>query len=194
MIELKNIEPSKNGTIFHSSQQDDNDIEDAITFALQVISIITALLSILWGAVSLKRNRDQDSDGEDEEIYWGPMEYICDMSWNTLCISSRVITLALFAAREKYWFAGILTVHIIIALIAYLYRTYQIAYYEAIFEMVLISVPCAISSIFNISLTYVPGLRTYKINVSYWSIIMIENIILSNGERRFSCNTDPRWT
>ena len=124
VTEFDNIEPSKNGTIFNNSQKYDN----AVTFALQVISIITALLSMLWGAVSLKRSRDQDSDGEDEEMYWGPMEYICDMLWNTLCISSQVITLALFASREKYWFAGVLTVHVIVALIAYLYRTYQIAY------------------------------------------------------------------
>ena len=168
----------RNGTDFTNEKEDDNDIKDAITFALQVLVIITALLSISWGAVRLKRSRDQDDDGEDEEVYWGALDYICDMTWNVLCISSRVITLALFASSEKYWFAGIMTAHIAIALVIYLYLTYKIEYYEVIFEMVLISVPCTISAIFNISLTYVPRLRTYKIYLCYWIMILIENTIL----------------
>ncbi len=175
-------ETRENGTTSNIKPVDENNFDDIVTFALQVLVIVTALLSISWGAVSLKIGEEQDNNGKRIlERYWGPVDYVCDMTWNLLCISSRVITLALFASSERYWFAGIIITHSFIALLIYVLlirNTEEYRSYNTKFGSAAKCISLAISSIFNISLAYEESLRTYRIYVYYWIVMMVQNTIL----------------
>ncbi len=171
-------EAYENITVSNNYDTDENNIEDMVTLALQVFVLVTALLSISWGAVSLKKNTEQDETGEDEQNLWGTTDYICDTTWNALCISSRVIALALFASRERFWFAGVVVLHTFIFLIMYVLQTRNLGDYEDTFDIYYQSVVLAVTSNFNIILSYERSLRTYYKYLNYWIAIMIENIIL----------------
>ncbi len=111
------------------------------------------------------------------------------MTWNTLCISSRVITLALFASQEQYWFAGIVIVHLLIALVIYGLLIRGLGDYE---PLSLLSISLAVTSIFNIGLTYERRFRNYVLYVCYWIVMMIENTILIGIWYTLSTN-DGLW-
>ncbi len=75
--------------------------ESGVSIVLQIISILSSLLSISWGAVKMKRSQD-----EEEALFdITTLDIVLDMIWNLLCMSCRVIVLALFASRFilEFW-------------------------------------------------------------------------------------------
>ncbi len=141
----------ENRTTSTDQQGDKNHIEELVTLVLQIFVLVTALLSISWGYVSLKINSElRDGGPFSRDNYWGPVDYICDMAWNVLCISSRVIALALFASRERFWFIGLVISHFLIAAVIYISLTRGLVNYEEDPIMVaLVSISLAVTSVFN---------------------------------------------
>ncbi len=188
--ELTSVAPSTN---FTETYERESNIKGLVTFALQILAVVTALISISWGAVSFKKEHEQDDHGVIEMNFWGATDYICDMTWNMLCISSRVITLALLASWEIAIFAGIVGGQFL--LVSFIYCLLQgcfnmqenyghgpygygpkktkssTKYAYEIFSLI-------ISSIYNISLTCEQSLRFYMIYVCYWVMIMTEDTVL----------------
>ncbi len=154
----------------------------SITLILQIITVITSLLSISWGATSFK--------AEDEETSvacvdpFEPTDYVMDLVWNILCISARILALSLFATVYRYWFAGIVTVHIIIIFSVMLYNMVK-QLEEAVEGMIFIifSLGLSMGYLFNILIVSYDRLlssafQTYRFYLCYWIVLMTETTIL----------------
>ena len=157
-------------TLTHSSDENNNGYE-ALTFILQVLVIISALLSISWTPVTLKR-----MDAEHVGKTFTLTDYIFELMWNMLCISSRVIALALFASSDQsFWLGPLFIFH---QILFWIFMTCtQTSYGYEHQQIVVILV--AIYSFFNIYLpkTYYDHILYFR-HTMYWIIMMIENTIL----------------
>ncbi len=106
-------------------------------------------------------------------------DYFFDMLWNVLAISSRVITLALFASQYKYCFAAVVTVICILwaAAIIYIEREEISHCHEGIPGLVQ-----GIGYTFNIFQVSLHDKESiivgYKWYLLYWCVTMVQNIVL----------------
>ncbi len=159
------ITPLDNAT---NSLELDNNGEDTLTLMLQILVIISALFSLSWSATSYKVVTHRD----DYEI----IDTIIEMVWNILCMSSRVIALALFASVERYWFAGLVTAQLIFTPGIYLYANFEVWVEDC--RALPFMIMLGINSVFNIFLTksFEAPLR-YTSYALYWLVMMIENVI-----------------
>ncbi len=163
------------GDIFSS---DGTDI--SFTLVLQVITIITSLLSISWGATSFKAEQE-----EDMEL----LELGIELIWNILCISSRIIALSLFATIYRYWFAGMVIFHIIIIFFAILLKdTDENSGVGDWVVSFIFGLGFGIGYLFNVLLVEF-AFESYVFYMGYWLVLMVETTILisvwyvkTNGE------------
>ncbi len=138
---------------------------------LQILVLISSLLSISWGAVALT------SLLIDTE--YKICDYTFDMLWNVLAISSRVITLALFASQYKYCFAAVVTVICILwaAAIIYMERD-EISHAHECIPGLVQGIGYTFN-IFQVSLhdkeSVIVGFKWYML---YWCVTMVQNIVL----------------
>ncbi len=167
-----------------------------ISVLLQILVLISSLLSISWGATVFKNMMDS--------VYDPPRpftvhDYILEMTWNTLAISCRVITLALFASQYQILFAGVVVVQFILwtAGIMYIERVYTCKCEANMWPILYIErdisnwvdnrsrIVQGIGYTFNIILVSMqaedPGASfviRYPWYVFYWFITMLHNTIL----------------
>ena len=154
----------------------DNNKKDTLTLILQVIVIISALFSLSWSATLFKAVTEaiaNDDYGDDADFKI--TDFTIEVVWNMLCISSRVIALALFASMEKYWFAALVTAQATLATGIYVYEnlSWKNSKKDFILELLFL-IMLGTNSVFNIFLTK----NRYMLYVLYWIFIMIENVIL----------------
>ncbi len=139
-----------------------------------MITVITSLLSISWGATSFKA---------DEELLnrMNLLDFVVELIWNILCISSRIIALSLFATIYRYWFAGIVIVHIIIIFFATLLKWFKDPNKNsgaaASVGGFIFSLGFGIGYLFNILLVEL-AFESYVFYMCYWLVLMAETIIL----------------
>ncbi len=153
---------------------------------LQILVLISSLLSTSWGATAFKNEYDSDEAYYDPPRPFTVHDYILEMTWNILAISCRVIALALFASQYQYWFAGVVVVQFVLwaAAIMYIERehisacgnnTLWMRIAQGIgytFNIILISI-----QIDNKDLGASIVIR-YPWYVFYWFITMLQNTIL----------------
>ncbi len=147
-----------------------NDSDISLTLILQVMSVITSLLSISWGATSYKVINDE----ENGNLSFETMDYALDVTWNILCISARILALSLFATIYRYWFAGIVTVHITIIFFI-VFFIFICADKTAWLLGVISGLGIGVTLLFNVFLL---GGEKYIAFLFYWVIIMIETVII----------------
>ena len=133
------------------------------------------MLSISWSAVTLKRANDEEDQG-----YFKLIDYMLELIWNILCISSRVIALALFATVQTHWFAGLFAMIILFALphtssIGDVNDRGETDYCVYISLVILF----ASNSVFNIFLPsmYFTYHLPYLAYAVYWLLMMVENTV-----------------
>ena len=118
-----------------------------IAVILQILAVISALLSLSWLAVTYKAQEDSDDGPHDPPRPFTAADYILEMLWNTLAISCRVIALSLFGSQYRYWFAGVVVMQCLFwtACIAYIEREY-ISDWKDILEMLwnVLAISCRI--------------------------------------------------
>ncbi len=151
-----------------------SNLDEAFTLTLQILVIISALFSISWSSVTLKRVDDKE-EGEDSTL----LDYFLELVWNILCISSRVIALSLFASVQRYWFAGLITFQVVIVTLIFGLRTLdELDDCFNTFSFILLSIILGTNSVFNIFLPaeYYDRMP-YVFYAFYWLLMMIENIV-----------------
>ena len=158
-----------------------NNREDTWTLMWQIFVIISALFSISWTATSFNiRTEAHFADmfvgrAHDEHK---TTDIIAEMVWNMLCISSRVIVLALFASVERYWFAGLVTLQVIVIAAMYGNVCKDCSCHCLGCPGVIFPTMLGIHSLFNIFLTNdFDGQIRYVFYVMYWIVTMIENVL-----------------
>ena len=162
-------------------------INEKLTFVLQILVIISALLSMSWSSMNTRRVDEElvlENSGvvmfsEDFML----QDYILEMIWNMLCISSRIIVLALFASVQTYWFAGLISGQVVLFSSLFLCTILLHAGIHSklyVFASILLSILLGINTIFNIFLpAKVYDIRLpYLLYAVYWIIMMVENTIL----------------
>ncbi len=153
----------------------------SLTLILQIITVITSLLSISWGATSFKAEGEEE---DDAEISFETMDYIMDLVWNILCISARILALSLFATVYRYWFAGIVTFHITIIFIMMVFnRNIDTSMDTGDWvSFVIFSLGLGIGYLLNILMVSYNQVslvfQTYVFYFCYWMVLMIETTIL----------------
>ncbi len=108
-------------TVTTDMQDISNNYDETFTFILQMLSISSGLFSMAWNSIILKQNEDNLSEEEGDETGLLFIDYVVELIWNILSISSRVIALALFASVQRYWFGGLITAQVIISISIYTY-------------------------------------------------------------------------
>ncbi len=150
---------------------------------MQILAVVSALLSLSWLAVTYKVQEDSDDGPHDPPRPFTAADYILEMLWNVLAISCRIIALSLFGSQYRYWFAGVVVMQCLFwtACIAYIERGY-ISDWKDIFIFRLAQ---GIAYTFNIPMTSnAPAgddegvVVTYPWYVFYWFITMLVNTIL----------------
>ncbi len=158
------------------------DINQAFTLMLQILVIISALFSMSWSSTTLKRVDDREQN-ENSTI----LDYILDLLWNILCISSRVIALALFASVHSYWCAGLISGQVAMFSLLFSIMLLHSKWYidnnrfnarrsfNKLISVLLIII-LGTNSVFNI---FVPAEYYYRLPftlyASYWILMMMEN-------------------
>ncbi len=112
------------------------------------------------------------------------LDFVIELIWNILCISSRIIALSLFATIYRYWFAGIVIVHIIVIFLATLRKDFHenkqqhnTDSEEVCITAVVYSLGLGIGYLFNVLLVR-RAFRSYVFYMCYWLVLMVETIIL----------------
>ncbi len=150
---------------------------------LQLVALITSLLSLSWGAVNIKSKTDvYEQDGEEFGHPFTKSGYILEMIWNILILSSRTVVLALFTTEYKYWLILVILVPIVLWGL-FLKFTADLHKGKAGFY---IGLGIGITYTFNNFLvTFEENddddhvlLRKYCLYVAYWVILMAENVTL----------------
>ena len=78
---------------------------------IQILSITTSLLSLSFGFTTWRKVLEKD-EGEN----WTLIDTVGDFVWNALTVIPRVITLALFATYQQYWFWGLIGGQIVLSM------------------------------------------------------------------------------
>ncbi len=152
-----------------------------ITVILQVLAVISALLSISWLPVTRMAVFDTADGIPRPFTAWN---YILEMLWNVLAISCRVIALALFGSQYRYWFAGVVVVQCMFWIACIMYIENDLESLESISDwkcFVVFRLAQGIGYTFNISssLYWVDiFIMKYPWYVFYWFITMLMNTIL----------------
>ncbi len=149
------------------SLPDDSDI--SYTLILQVITVITSLLSISWGLTSYKVAMDEVAGN----VPFNTMDYALDLTWNILCISPRILALSLFATVYTDWFWGIIGAHIFIMFLVLSAKNKGATKGDLAWQ----SLVFGIGHLFNILLE-AELFAKYKNYFSYWFQTIIETVIL----------------
>ena len=146
-------------------------VDEAFTLLLQILVIISALFSLSRSSVTLKRVDDKE-EGEDSTL----LDYFLELIWNILCISSRVIALALFASVQRYWFAGVVTFQVVVlSLVFGLRLSEELDDCFETFLFILLSITLGTNSVFNI---FLPAEYYDRMPyLLYWLLMMIENTV-----------------
>ena len=156
--------------------------DEVLTFLLQILVIVSAMLSISWSAVTLKRVDYE----EDEFVDFTLADYVLELIWSILCISSRVIALALFATVQTHWFAGLLAGQVVIAMII-LFALPHTPFIGDVNDRgetdycvyISLVILFASNSVFNIFLPsmYFTYHLPYLAYAVYWVLMMVENTV-----------------
>lgn len=150
----------------------------SITAAMQVVGVVFSFLSLSWGVVTT-RALALDKD----EYKLGYFDVVLDMIWNLLAISSRVITLALFATKYLDWFIGFSAGQLVVWGIVQI--CFKGSFFEntgidsSIFSTVLLCLFGLIGSLVNIFTFDIDNRsnKQYRIYCTYWVTTLIENIV-----------------
>ncbi len=124
---------------------------------------------------------DDKKEGEDSNL----LDYFLELIWNILCISSRVIVLALFASVQRYWFAGLISCQVVLFSILFFFKFIHSEWFKSRitdkidnFLHLLLIIILGTNSVFNIFLPaeYYDRMP-YLLYAFYWLLMMIENTV-----------------
>ncbi len=158
-----------------------NNIDKTFTLVLQILVIISALFSLSWSSVTLKRDDDKQQEENTTLI-----DYFLELMWNIMCISSRVIALALFASVQRYWFAGLISCQVVLFFILFFFKLIRSERFKIhttdkfdFFLHLLLIIILGTNSVFNIFLPvrYYDRMPLWFF-VNYWLLMMIENTVI----------------
>ena len=138
---------------------------------------MTSFLSLCFGFVTFRKMAEEEAKNED----WTWKDVAVDMVWNIFSVSPRVITLAVFASFELYWFWGLVITQFAFIVILITAPTVCVLCTSQIdvigFIGTLMSILfIAIGWVFNmfVFLTTV-GFPVYLL---YWVVMFVENTII----------------
>ena len=106
---------------------------------------------------------------------WRWKDMVVDMVWNVLAISSRVITLSLFASYRLYWFWGLVGAQIALTSPVIFWYAYQSGILRCNIFDVFASIFTACGFLFNI---FAGGRISFRMYLLYWTFIFVENIVI----------------
>ena len=99
-----------------------------------------------------------------------------DLLWNVLAISPRVITLALFASYQLYWFWGLVIGQIVVVTVIFLFYAFCADQSkDNVLGLIVSSFCLSVGMIFNMA---VAGQMKFYVYILYWFVTMIENTVL----------------
>ena len=120
--------------------------------------------------------KDENKVEETESIsQWSWKDMMVDMVWNILVISSRVITLSLFASYRLYWFWGLVGAQIVVTSPVIFWYAHQNGVFCCNIFDVFSSIFTACGFLFNI---FAAGRISFCMYFLYWSFIFVENTVM----------------
>ena len=140
---------------------------------MRIASIVTSLLSLsngfaIWRAFL----------AEEENWEWTWTDTAADILWNITSISPRVITLALFASYEPYWFwALIITQIVIISVLTFAYVIVNEINPRNTLYHFLMYCFTGIGMVFNMFFAH-PITIPFGAFLWYWLLMFIENTVM----------------
>ncbi len=181
VLDYTNMSTLNRSTVAIPKQENGESEEGVVSFALQIISILSSLMSISWGAVKMKKSEDE---GEGLFVVT-TLDIVLDMVWNLLCMSSRVIVLALFASRFILEFWVLISFHFAVISSIFFEKTYKKdntcirceKLCEGCFQSLLYGIGCSFFNMIQVTVRR-HNLRSYRVYVLYWLIMTLENTIL----------------
>ena len=112
------------------------------------------------------------------QLEWNSAHTALDMLWNLIFITARVITLALFASYEPYWFWGFIIAQIVVVTIIVFFIGLRSEYNSRSLPYhFLTSCFTGFSMVFNMFFAH-PALVNFRIYVSYWTLMFIEDTVM----------------
>ena len=142
---------------------------------MRIITIVTSLVSLSFGFVSWRLFLEKE---KSENWEWNIIHTAADMLWNLIFITARVITLALFASYEPYWFWGFIVAQIVVVTIIVFfiglrseYNSHSLPYHF------LTSCFTGFGMVFNMFFAH-PAPVKFRIYVLYWILMFIEDTVM----------------
>ena len=153
---------------------------------VRIITIVTSLVSLSVGFATWRSY--QETKGNTTKWNWKHMA--ADLVWNGLSISARVITMALFASYEPYWFWGLIGGQILIAFLCVgHYGTRRDKELGFLYHAFMSSFT-AVGMVFNMFLAYTIIHVPFPVYLFYWSLMFIENTVMITLWYQWSSNLD----
>ena len=146
---------------------------------MRIITIVTSLVSLSFGFVSWRLFLEKE---KSENWEWNIIHTAADMLWNLIFITARVITLALFASYEPYWFWGFIVAQIVVVTIIVfsigLRTSIKDHYYGHLLPYhILTSCFTGIGMVFNMFFAH-PSPVKFRIYLLYWTLMFIEDTVM----------------
>ena len=109
---------------------------------------------------------------------WDWKHATADMLWNLVFISARVVTLALFAAYEPYYFWSLIVAQIVIVTIVIFSICIRNDNTHSVFYHFIISCFTGFGMVFNMFFAHPNIAVPYGVYLLYWLLIFIENTVM----------------
>ena len=119
----------------------------------------------------------RENNIKEKEItcQWSWKDMVVDMVWNVLAISSRVMTLALFASYRLYWFWSLVGAQIAVTTPVIFWYGHRNGHLHCNIFDVFASIFTACGFLFNI---FAAGSISFCMYLLYWTFILIENTVM----------------
>ena len=133
-------------------------------------------MSLSFGFVSWRLFLEKEYRKKNSDWTW--VHTAADMLWNLVFISVRVVTLALFAAYEPYYFWGLIAAQIVIVIIVIFSSCVRNDKKHSMLYHFFASCFAGFGMVFNMFFAHPNFEVLYGVYLLYWMLVFIENTVM----------------